>query len=58
MSWVRRRRSSYYRVRLETYLNAKFDDAEWQAMIDLGFLVDDPVRHLLCRVLVQTFRYA
>jgi Phosphotransferase enzyme family len=31
---------SYYRGRLETYLNAKFDDAEWQAMIDLGFLVD------------------
>jgi hypothetical protein len=31
---------NYYRGRLEMYLNRRFDDAEWQAMIDLGFLVD------------------
>ena len=31
---------SYYRGRLEVYLNMRFDDTEWQAMIDLGFLVD------------------
>jgi hypothetical protein len=31
---------SYYRKRLEAYLNFNFDDAEWQAMVDLGFLVD------------------
>ena len=31
---------SYYRGQLETYLNARFDDTEWQAMIDLGFLAD------------------
>jgi hypothetical protein len=30
----------YYRTRLETYLNNPFDDAEWQTMIDLGYLVD------------------
>jgi hypothetical protein len=29
-----------YRGRLETYLNSCFDDTEWQAMIDLGTLVD------------------
>jgi len=30
----------YYRKRLEKYLNKRFDDVEWQIMIDLGFLVD------------------
>ena len=30
----------YYRERLEKYLNNRFDDVEWQAMLDLGFLVD------------------
>jgi hypothetical protein len=30
----------YYRTRLETYLDRHFDDAEWQAMIDLGYLMD------------------
>jgi hypothetical protein len=30
----------FYRERLQTHLNSAFDDAEWQAMIDLGFLVD------------------
>jgi aminoglycoside phosphotransferase (APT) family kinase protein len=30
----------YYRTRLETYLDRHFDDAEWQTMIDLGYLVD------------------
>jgi hypothetical protein len=29
---------SYYRGRLETYLDAIFDDDEWQAMVDLGNL--------------------
>jgi hypothetical protein len=31
---------SYYRGRLEAYLNTKFDDREWQAMADVGTLVD------------------
>jgi hypothetical protein len=31
---------SYYRGRLEAYLNAKFDNAEWQAMVDVGTLVN------------------
>jgi hypothetical protein len=31
---------SYYRGRLEAYLNMRFDDTEWRAMIDLGFLLD------------------
>lgn len=30
----------YYRARLEGYLNQSFDDAEWQAMVGLGYLVD------------------
>jgi hypothetical protein len=30
----------YYRGRLETYLNTRFDDMEWQAMSDVGTLVD------------------
>jgi hypothetical protein len=28
----------YYRGRLETYLNRRFDDIEWQAMVELGTL--------------------
>jgi len=31
---------NFYRERLEAYLNQRFDDAEWQAMLHLGFLVD------------------
>ena len=31
---------SFYRERLEQYLDRRFDDDEWQAMIDLGQLVD------------------
>ena len=30
----------YYRGRLEMYLDQRFDDTEWQAMVDLGILVD------------------
>jgi hypothetical protein len=30
----------YYRNCLETHLNQRFDDAEWQAMLDLGYLMD------------------
>jgi len=30
----------YYRERLENYLDERFDHAEWQVMLDLGFLVD------------------
>jgi len=30
----------YYRERLEKYLNKRFNDEEWQVMLDLGFLVD------------------
>jgi hypothetical protein len=30
----------YYRNCLETYLNQRFDEAVWQAMVDLGYLVD------------------
>jgi len=30
----------YYRRQLETYLHQRFDDTDWQAMLDLGFLVD------------------
>jgi hypothetical protein len=30
----------FYRNRLETYLNQHFDEAEWQVMLDLGYLVD------------------
>jgi hypothetical protein len=30
----------FYRTCLETYLNQRFDEAEWQAMVDLGYLVD------------------
>lgn len=30
----------YYRERLETYLQQRFDDERWQAMIDLGYLFD------------------
>jgi hypothetical protein len=29
-----------YRNCLEMYLNRRFDDPEWQAMVDLGYLVD------------------
>jgi len=29
-----------YRQQLETYLHQRFDDTDWQAMLDLGFLVD------------------
>jgi len=29
-----------YRNCLETYLNQRFDEVEWQAMVDLGYLVD------------------
>ena len=31
---------TFYRTCLETCLNQCFDDADWQAMIDLGYLVD------------------
>ena len=31
---------NFYRRRLETYLNQRFDDKEWRAMVDLGHLVD------------------
>ena len=31
---------NFYRRRLETYLNSRFDDTEWRAMVDLGHLVD------------------
>lgn len=31
---------NYYRQRLETYLDQRFDDLTWQAMVDLGYLVD------------------
>jgi hypothetical protein len=31
---------SFYRERLETNLGQRFDDAEWQVMVDLGYLVD------------------
>jgi hypothetical protein len=31
---------NYYRQCLETYLDIRFDNQEWQAMIDLGNLVD------------------
>lgn len=31
---------NFYRERLEQYLGRRFDDNEWQAMIDLGYLVD------------------
>lgn len=31
---------SYYRNRLETYLDQQFEDIEWQAMLALGYLVD------------------
>lgn len=31
---------SYYRERLEAYLTARFDDTAWQAMVELGFLVN------------------
>ena len=30
----------YYRERLESNLKGAFDDLEWQAMVDLGYLVD------------------
>jgi len=30
----------YYRRQLETYLHQCFNDTDWQAMLDLGFLVD------------------
>ena len=30
----------YYRQQLETYLHQHFDDTDWQAMLDLGFLVN------------------
>jgi hypothetical protein len=30
----------FYRRQLETHLNSRFDDTEWQAMLDLGTLVD------------------
>jgi hypothetical protein len=30
----------YYRGQLETYLNQRFDDTDWQGMLDLGFLVN------------------
>jgi hypothetical protein len=31
---------SCYRNRLESYLHLNFEDADWQMMLDLGFLVD------------------
>jgi len=31
---------NFYRGRLETHLNQRFDDTEWRAMVDLGHLVD------------------
>lgn len=31
---------SYYRNRLETYLNQPFENKVWQAMVDLGYTVD------------------
>jgi hypothetical protein len=31
---------SYYRNQLESYLHHYIDDADWQTMLDLGFLVD------------------
>jgi hypothetical protein len=31
---------SYYRQRLETYLGKQFDELEWQAMVELGYVVD------------------
>jgi len=31
---------AYYRNRLETDLEQRFDDIEWQAMVDLGYAVD------------------
>jgi aminoglycoside phosphotransferase (APT) family kinase protein len=30
----------YYRRQLETYLHQRFEDTDWQAMLDLGFLVN------------------
>jgi hypothetical protein len=30
----------YYRRQLETHLHQRFDDTDWQAMLDLGFLVN------------------
>ena len=30
----------YYRDRLETYLHQRFDNLDWQAMVDLGYLMD------------------
>jgi hypothetical protein len=31
---------NFYRERLEQYLGQRFTDSEWQAMVDLGYLVD------------------
>lgn len=31
---------NYYRQRLEAYLHQRFDDIDWQAMVELGYLVD------------------
>ena len=31
---------NFYRERLEQHLGWRFDDPEWQAMVDLGYLVD------------------
>mgnify|MGYP001818689497 CR=1 FL=1 len=31
---------AFYRQRLETYLQKRFDDQDWEAMIDLGYLVN------------------
>jgi len=31
---------NYYRRQLEAYLHQRFDDTDWQAMLDLGFLVN------------------
>jgi hypothetical protein len=31
---------NFYRGRLETYLNRRFDEEEWRSMVDLGYLVD------------------
>lgn len=39
-SMSRAQADAFYRQRLETYLQKRFDDKDWEAMIDLGNLVE------------------
>ncbi|TNF93051.1 MAG: hypothetical protein EP297_12840 [Gammaproteobacteria bacterium] len=43
---------SYYRRRLEEYLNKQFDDGEWQSMIELGILF-----HILRITCIDAYLY-